>query len=102
MLNSERTIPYAFRVFESDGIVWLFDDSARDFPCTATPHVYAEPLYALDDDLLDYDGAYFLARDVERMETFPVPLDADDTAPDVAEKEAWDAAREEAQANIII
>lgn len=102
-LNAPRTIPFDFRVFELDGIVWLFDDSSREYPCTATPHVYCEPLYCLDDSDLDgLDGGLMLASQVQALETVQVPLDSDATAPEVSDREAWDAAREEALANYLI
>lgn len=85
-LNAPRQIPYEFHVFEWDGMVWLFDQSERQFPCTAVPHIYAEPLYWVDSECDEplRDGGLFLD---------------DYQAPDVPDQEAWDAAREEAHAN---
>ena len=102
-LNAPREMPYEFRVFEFDDAVWLFDNSERSFPCTAVPHVYAEPLYWTKEEYLDepmvLDGSLFLARDVEKFETLPIELWDEDIAPAVPEHEAWDTAREEAHAN---
>lgn len=106
-LNEPRKIPYDFRVFEQEGVAWLFDDSERQYPCTATPHVYAEPLYYTDrepssngcDDPLP-DPCLFLASDVARREHEKIDnLDADDVCPAADPQEAWDAARDEACAN---
>lgn len=100
-LNDPRAIPYAFRVFALDGVAWLYDDSSRSYPCTATAHIYAEPLYWLDGECEEVlpDGALFLARDVETFDTLPLDLDEDDVAVETQEQAAWDAAREEACAN---
>lgn len=102
-LNEPRNIPYDFKVFELDGVVWLFDDSSREYPCTATKHIYAEPLYLKTDDegrdVSFIEPAYFLERDVEPLKTYKVPVEfgvGED------EREAWDGAREEALANYLI
>jgi hypothetical protein len=101
-LNAPRTIPYEFRVFALDDVAWLFDESSRTYPCTATPHVYAEPLYWLDgecDELLP-DAALFGASAVEALTTAPIDgLDQDGVSIETEESVAWDAAREEANAN---
>jgi hypothetical protein len=115
-MNEPRTLPYAFRVFEFAGGVYLYDDSVRSFPCTAVPHIAAEELYGLcncgdeDGDCGDVvccrcnngvreGDALFLARDVEGRESFPIELDDEYAAAAVPEGVAWDAAREEANAN---
>lgn len=100
MLNAPRAIPFDFRVFALDGVAWLYDDSSRSYPCTATPHVYAEPLYWLDGDCDEVlpDGALFTASIVEALDTVPIDMD-DDVAIETEEQAAWDAAREEACAN---
>ena len=100
-MNETRTVPYDFRVFEMDGVVWLYDESSRTYPCTSTPHVYAEPLYACDgSDIWPLDpGLFAVARGADPA--FPgeavmvIPAEEE-------EREAWDDARGEAQANHLI
>lgn len=101
MLNEKRTIPYEFRVFEMDGWAWLYDESERMYLCTSTPHVYAEPVYPMSGE---YDDPYpeealLRASEVESMESFSVEIDPDDADPEMDRAEAWNAAREEANAN---
>lgn len=102
-LNAPRTIPYAFKVAEIDGLAWIFDDSARTFICSASPCIYAEPLYWLgDEDAIDEplpDPDYFSASLGAFSDAVALDLDSEDTAPEVPESEAWDTAREEAHAN---
>lgn len=118
-LNDPRTIPYAFRVVELDGWVWLYDDSSRTYICSPTPTIFMEPLYPCPvppageewtDEQYErahsdaYDSVpeadYWGADTIERLESIAIDnLDPDDTAPDTDEKTAWDAAREEANAN---
>lgn len=102
-LNAPREIPYEFKVFELDEVVWLFDESSRSFPCTAVPHIYAEPLYWTNQDYdgepMPLDGSLFRARDVEKLASQSVELWDEDISPDIPDQEAWDSAREEAQAN---
>lgn len=111
-LNAPREIPYEFRVFRLDSYVWLFDASSRSFPCTAVPHIYAEPLYGICEEICDdpdectgdcltlpETSGLFLARDVEKRESFAVELDDEYTNPKADEREAWEVAREEANAN---
>ena len=105
-LNAPRETPYDFRVFESEGIVWLFDNSSRTYICSQTPNIWAEPLYWSDgecDEMLP-EADYF---SVSRGDTLPwdtcgvgnrhEPSGIWDES--VSEKEAWDDAREEANAN---
>ena len=49
-LNKPRPsdLAYAFRTFLREGMVWLYDDSERTYPCTATPHIYGVALYEVD------------------------------------------------------
>ncbi|NBT36216.1 MAG: hypothetical protein EBT03_11910 [Betaproteobacteria bacterium] len=102
-LNDPRTIPYAFRVVEIDGIVWLYDDSERTYICSAVPCIFAEPLYAVNDEEMELPrGDYWVANDIERRESFPVPIDPEFSGPQVPYKDAWDAAVEAANANHII
>jgi hypothetical protein len=103
-LNAPREIPYAFRVVAFDEWVWLYDDSERSFICDTAPKVFMEPLYTLEDEdpRVYRDANYFHARSIEKLETFPVPLGDEDTAIDVPRKDAWDAAREEAQGNCLV
>jgi len=100
-LNDPRTIPYEFRVFRCDGWIWLYDNSSRSYPCTATPHVWAEALYA-DDGRDEYhpDGSLFTAAQVEGFEQAAIDrLDPEDIAPNVSERDAWDTASEAACAD---
>ena len=99
-LNAPRNVDYDFRVFEHEGIVYLYDESAREYPCTAAPHIYAEPLYAQDGS--DIDGAEpglwrVAFRDKTPAMDGSAPVDFVDKAID--EHEAWAEAREEAHAN---
>lgn len=60
-LNAPRDQPYDFKVFEMDGVVWLFDDSVRTYICSAQGVIFAEPLYWMNgecDDVLP-DANYF-------------------------------------------
>lgn len=101
-LNTPRTINYQFKVFEFDGFVWLFDDSARTYLCSSEPTVFAEPLYMLDsvdgmDDLPD--PTYFTADRI----VYPISIQKDeDFASDIPENIAWATAREIAHANYLI
>ena len=102
-LNAPRDLPFAFRVVAFDGVAWLYDDSSRTYPCTATPHIYMEPLYAIGhEDVYLPDAGLFRACDIESRPSHEVPLDSEYTAIDAAPVSAWDAAREEAQANCLI
>ena len=102
-LNAPRTVPYAFHVVEIDDWAWLFDDSERTYVCSAQPMIWAEPLYSVDcrrecDRDHEYpDPGYF--AESAKTGAVPIPIDPDDSAPDVPRDQAWDAAREEAQAN---
>ncbi len=89
-LNDPREIPYEFRTFQFDGEAWLVDWSSRSYPCTATPHVWAQPV----TDRGHVNGALFIASTVERRYGLsPVEgIDPDDLGADVAEDVAWDAA----------
>ena len=96
-MNEPRTTPFEFRVFIADRIVWLFDDSERTYLCSTQPSIYAEPLYALNGEDLEIgvEADYFSARTIAQLETTPI----DTYAADTDDKEAWDDAREEANAN---
>ena len=91
-----------------------YDDSARTFPCTFIPHIYAEPLYftptqeeegneefecsgSYENPLPD--GSLFRAQTIEALDSVNVELYDDDIEPDIEEIDAWETAREEAQAN---
>ena len=115
MLNAPRTIPYAFRVFEREGWAWLYDESERTYCCSFQPSIYAEPLYpvppkgcvdpeAYDQDAYDCppEAGYFgtsRGADPAITGSIAIDLDSEDVAPDVSEHDAWDLAREEANAN---
>ena len=103
MLNQKRTIPFDFRVFEMDGIVWLFDESERTYPCTAIPHIYAEPMYFMNGDAESDlpDGNLFLASSIESRESIKVPvkIDREDWGD---EREAWNDAWEKANSNCLL
>tara|TARA_R100001244_G_scaffold92856_1_gene70001 strand:- start:66 stop:386 length:321 start_codon:yes stop_codon:yes gene_type:complete len=101
-LNDKREIPYNFRVFRLHGVAWLCDWSARTYPCTTRPHLYCEGLYLTNEKLLEVpEWTYFRESTLigEDLPKHLVDLDPEDTAFDVSEEDAWDAAREEAQAN---
>ncbi len=102
MLNAPRVHPYEFRVVAFDDWVWLYDDSERTYICDQVPKILLEPLYSMLDDEPEYipETDYWDAREVEKLDSIAIDnLHPDDTAPDVEEREAWDAAREEAQGN---
>jgi len=110
-MNGARELPYEFRVVEVLGWVWLYDNSSRTYCCTSTPSVFAEPLYPIEaeetEDSWEYplDSAYFeVSRSCEEglLGSLPVEMDSEWTAQDVSEKDAWDAAREEAQGNHLL
>ncbi len=104
-MNEPRTQAYNFRAFIRDGWAWLIDDSTRHYPCTARPHIWAEPLYPTDCETEEAfheamyavpDGGYYLASEVEQMRCVSVMvLDHHEQA----EREAWDEAHEEATSN---
>lgn len=98
-LNDPRAIDYQFRVFLREDIVWLYDEASRTYPCTATPHIYAEPLYDVDgEDISGCSPGYFsVSRGADpaiagsaMVVSYPK---------ETTEYEAWDDAREEAHAN---
>jgi hypothetical protein len=102
-LNAPREIPYDFRVTEKDGWAWLFDDSSRTYACSATPLIYCEALYAVDEDD-DWDGTYpdpgyWAASDIDVKSAPKVPVSC---AHGVPRQDAWDLASEEAQANCLL
>lgn len=93
-LNAPREIPYDFRLFAADGWVWLYDDSERTYLCSATPCVFAEPVYALSDEAEDGgypEPDYFGESTVQRAKGAKLELDIpwDEPAED-----AWNTARE--------
>ena len=100
-LNAPRTLPFAFRVVEIDGWAWLFDDSERTYICSANPTIWAEPLYSIDGDYEEEypESSYFGASDPAFAKAEEVPVEFGADADDV---EAWDDAREEANANHVI
>jgi len=99
-LNKPRTIPFDFQVVEIDGWVWLFDNSERTYLCSAFPNIWAEPLYSLGEDETDHpESDYFPENVLECNEAKAVPVDNDAELNPV---EAWDDAREEANANHIL
>ena len=102
-LNAPRTTPYDFRVVEFDGWVWLFDDSSRTYPCSATPHIYIEALYSTgpDEDPGYYpDPGYITEATLRSLEgTQSVPVSCPFNMP---HQEAWDDAHEEANANHLL
>ena len=100
-LNDPRTQLYAFKIFEANGVVHLFDDSTRDYLCSAEACIWVEPIYWVDgecENVLPETG-YWSARKVARLVVLTVPLHDDDIGIGVPEEMAWDAAREEAHAN---
>jgi len=101
MNEEERTLPYRFRVFEYDETVWLYDANERMHPCTAVPHYDAVPLYdtGQGDGMTQREPGMFLAKNVDRYTSVAVELHDEEVAPDVPRPAAWDAAREEANAN---
>lgn len=109
-LNAPREVPYAFRVVEIDGWVWLYDNSERTYICSQVPNVYAEALYpTADGDEANADAYdsrpnddYFTVAQVEALPSFPVPARDEDTAAGVDPRSAWDSARDEAQSNCLI
>ena len=109
MLNDARKVPYEFRVVEIYGWVWLYDNSERSFVCDQVPKIYLESLYPVEDDgtgasWLDVpEEDYFGAVEIEKLPSFAVlTRHPDDFAPSAPRREAWDAAREEANANRLI
>ena len=102
-LNAPREIAYDFRVIEKDGWVWLFDNSSRTYPCSATAHIYCAPLYAVDAGD-DWDGLYpdsglWRAADIDTENAPRVPVECPF---DMDRQEAWDTATAEAQAYCLI
>lgn len=120
-LNQPRSIPYAFRVCEFDGWVWLYDDSSRTFIASLTPTIFVEPLYPVPSppegiewtdeqreaaymDAYDSvpDSDYYEARFIERFSWVAIPLNDDEEAADWSEdgeRIAWDSARDSAVSN---
>lgn len=102
-LNAPRTIPYEFRVVEIDGFVWLFDNSARTFCCSATPSMWLEPLYSTDGSDDHYpDPAYFTQHDIEKLESLLVYDEGAGPEADENENDAWAEARNTATTNHLI
>lgn len=77
-LNEPRTIDYEFRAVMRDGWVWIFDNSARDFPCTATPHIWCEGAYPKEDydswDDSERPDGYYIQECTETGLKGSVPL----------------------------
>ena len=103
-LNQPRAVPYDFQVVAIDGWAWLFDDSERTYICSQTPMIWLEPLYSEEGDDYDYppDSTYYPAAFVKSQTCVGVDVDPDYIGADVDHREAWDAAREEANANHLI
>jgi hypothetical protein len=90
--------------------VWLYDDSTRTYICSAQPNLWLEPLYPCapegltEEEREQYDAdAYDCPpkpdyRDAGTIGSLP-SVAIFDAEIDTPEKEAWDAAREEAEAN---
>lgn len=103
-LNQPRTIPYSFKVFEYEGIVWLYDDSSRTYICSAQPSIWAEPCYWIDgecDERLP-EPDYFDSGIPGKCPSANLRADREEYRWDVSESEAWDCAREEAHANHLL
>ncbi len=102
-LNDARVIDYVFTVVEFDEWVWLYDDSERTYPCCATPHVCIEALYwnGDEDEHPDYtpDPGMLTEAQLRDLPRERVPGDYPWNLP---RKEAWDAAREEANGNCLL
>ena len=95
-MNEPRKIDYEFKVFLWERWVWLFDDSERTYTCSITPLIYAYPLYSIDWDT-DYppEPTYFGQETIdssEQEDVMTIEFSEEN-------KDAWDTAMEEAQAN---
>ena len=104
-LNDPREIPYEFRVVAFDDWAWLYDNSERTFICDTWPKIYMEALYALEEgehELYPPEPNYFHAHSIEALESFPLELESEEVRADVERQEAWDTAREEANANHVL
>lgn len=107
-LNDPRTIPYEFRVFEMYGWAWLYDESERQYPCTATPHIYAEALYPVSEEAVAEFDHYGLYPDEILLSVGRGGLGVEDSLElmgvdfDVEREEAWGDARENACGNCLI
>jgi len=98
-LNEPRKIPFDFRVVEFDGYVWLYDNSERSYLCSAQPTIWLEPLYEVDGDSEDYPDPCYVDAGAKCFEGSQKVLNAE---AEEDPKDAWDSAREEAQANHIL
>jgi hypothetical protein len=82
-MNEPRTIPYDFKAARLEGELIVFDDSAREYPCAATPHIWCEFVE-------DRVGFYLTESQLKRLtdvEDVEVKL-----GPEVPHWEAWNEA----------
>lgn len=54
------------------------------------------------EDIHGIEPNYWGASSIEKLTAYDVPLESDEISASVPEKEAWDAAREEANANHLV
>jgi hypothetical protein len=94
-LNSPREIPYDFRYFEADGLVYLFDDSERTYACSAQPLVYLAAVFDVTEaksvTTSDYNSLW-AERGMPPGERHEVRLPPEAVAASVNKATAWAAA----------
>lgn len=98
-MTTKCELPYQFRAFREDDLIYLYDDLEDVYLCCLRPAVWCE---CIDHDTQDPDPHYGECshyRDrkwIDRMDTVEiVTIDPDpDCDPEVDKEEAWETARE--------
>ena len=102
-MNEPRTLPYNFRAFREDDLIYLFDNNEDVYLCSLSPAVWCDCIeHCPDDPDRDPDpwaGECSHYRDrnwINKMDTAAIEtVEIDpDLGPDEMQADAWESARE--------
>ena len=103
-MNEPRMLPYEFRAFRQEDLIYLFDNSEDVYLCSISPAVWCECIQhvADDPDPWAYECSHYIdRRDLDKLETVLIETtDPDpDNDPDDDRISAWEHATEMVNCN---